>query len=972
MVPSSVNEISITPLGAGCEVGRSCIIVELCGKRIMFDCGIHMGFSDDRRFPRFESYYDFKKPLTGIIDCCIISHFHLDHIGALPYLTEMVGFDGPVFMTFPTRAIAQHTLEDLRKVSTDRRNKSAKEDEQQKFQSSQMFTAEMITACLNKVVPLSDKQTYVHHGIEITPYLCGHILGAASFLVKVEDASVLYMGDFNTSSDGHLRGAHLPRCRPSVLISESTYCTTIRGSKLKRERLFVEAVTSTVLNGGKVLIPAFALGRVQELCLLLEDEWSRRGMTIPVWWTTGGLAGKALASYERYRWWMNERVQKGKDEGTAKRSRTNLMKMITSEVRRASNEIEPFDSIMIHKTQKNKEEKIECVEWNEEDVEICDENLIDTTTSKESLNEAKTEQHQNLAHSSSFPLSSSSSALEALSTRNKFNDLPYTLFPVTYSPTLSISAISPFSFAHITSFQQHMLYTQGPCVLFASPGMLNGGLSLEALRAWGGDASNAVLIPGYCVEGTVGNALLKGIRHIKTENISAFDVNCRVASFPFSAHADAGGIIDAINEAEPKCVVLVHGEKEKMMFAQQIMLSLCGVKCYVPSNGEKLVINTEEKEDTKQKDKTEGNEDSKKTDIMDNDEPSAKKEKEEDKANTEEEQKIEDKTEEKEKNVIVLNLVDEKEEGEIDVETIEDEEETKSEETEDGAVTVSDGEDDESIWINDLNTCEEDGEIKEIDSIPSDSFLSSSSSSSSKHVSLFSEFLALSQESTSEHSGKEDKGSAIDNKISTMESGEAKDTNSSNSGSVAARFARFANDKLKERPFRPFFFSSADPTESFSCDKLCPNQLLSSFDSFCASHKHTPLSLSSCNELLQTSFQNTLRQLSEASKQPVKPHSSTFPPTLYSQSPSPSPSSFSSSIASRRSASAASYSIKRRAMRTAHGFLGSPSQFLARRSQLSMSYSNLGRAAEKKNNRRRNRSSAKRNGTERKKKSVPD
>lgn len=69
-------EIKAVPLGAGQDVGRSCIIVTLGGKNIMLDCGMHMGFNDDRKFPDF-SYIAKTGPYTPYIDCLIISHFHL-------------------------------------------------------------------------------------------------------------------------------------------------------------------------------------------------------------------------------------------------------------------------------------------------------------------------------------------------------------------------------------------------------------------------------------------------------------------------------------------------------------------------------------------------------------------------------------------------------------------------------------------------------------------------------------------------------------------------------------------------------------------------------------------------------------------------------------------------------------------------------------------------------------------------------
>lgn len=77
-------------------------------------------YNDERRFPDF-SYITNDGPLTPYIDCVIISHFHLDHCGALPYMSEIVGYNGPIYMTHPTKAIAPILLEDMRKVCVEKK-----------------------------------------------------------------------------------------------------------------------------------------------------------------------------------------------------------------------------------------------------------------------------------------------------------------------------------------------------------------------------------------------------------------------------------------------------------------------------------------------------------------------------------------------------------------------------------------------------------------------------------------------------------------------------------------------------------------------------------------------------------------------------------------------------------------------------------------------------------------------------------
>lgn len=104
VLTSSENAYNLA--GAGQEVGKSCVVVTINGKRIMFDCGMHMGYLDHRRYPDF-SLISNSCDFTSSLSCVIITHFHLDHIGALPYFTQVCGYNGPIYMTV---YIGSHTL----------------------------------------------------------------------------------------------------------------------------------------------------------------------------------------------------------------------------------------------------------------------------------------------------------------------------------------------------------------------------------------------------------------------------------------------------------------------------------------------------------------------------------------------------------------------------------------------------------------------------------------------------------------------------------------------------------------------------------------------------------------------------------------------------------------------------------------------------------------------------------------------
>uniref|UniRef100_A0A8C9LJ74 Metallo-beta-lactamase domain-containing protein n=1 Tax=Piliocolobus tephrosceles TaxID=591936 RepID=A0A8C9LJ74_9PRIM len=99
------TKIFIKVLGASQTVGRSCIIVELENRTVMFDCGENPGFTDERKYPSFNL-------INEIIDCVVVSHFHMDHIGALPFFTEVLNYKGVIIMSYPSKALSPVLLLD--------------------------------------------------------------------------------------------------------------------------------------------------------------------------------------------------------------------------------------------------------------------------------------------------------------------------------------------------------------------------------------------------------------------------------------------------------------------------------------------------------------------------------------------------------------------------------------------------------------------------------------------------------------------------------------------------------------------------------------------------------------------------------------------------------------------------------------------------------------------------------------------
>ncbi|KAG5528492.1 hypothetical protein RHGRI_029249 [Rhododendron griersonianum] len=285
------DQLIITPLGAGSEVGRSCVYMSYKGKIVLFDCGIHPAYSGMAALP----YFDEIDPAT--IDVLLVTHFHLDHAASLPYFLEKTTFKGRVFMTHATKAIYKLLLSDYVKVS-----KVSVED--------MLYDEQDILRSMDKIEVIDFHQTLEVNGIRFWCYTAGHVLGAAMFMVDIAGVRVLYTGDYSREEDRHLRAAELPQFSPDICIIESTYGVQLHQPRHIREKRFTDVIHSTVSQGGRVLIPAFALGRAQELLLILDEYWSNHPElhNIPIYYASP-LAKRCMAVYQTYINSMNERIR---------------------------------------------------------------------------------------------------------------------------------------------------------------------------------------------------------------------------------------------------------------------------------------------------------------------------------------------------------------------------------------------------------------------------------------------------------------------------------------------------------------------------------------------------------------------------------------------------------------------------------------------------------------------------------------
>ena len=286
--------MEIMPLGSGQEVGRSCVVVKFKGSCVMFDCGIHPAHSGLQSFP----FFDEIDPST--VDLLLITHFHMDHCGAVPYFTEKTNFKGRVFMTHPTKAIYKILLHDAAKIGSD---------------DDKMYDEGDLLNSMAKIETINYHQLLQHKGVKFSCYNAGHVLGAAMFMIEIAGVRVLYTGDFSRWDDRHLVGAETPTISPDVLLCESTFGSQEHLPVALREKKFLDVCVTTLKNKGRVLLPVFALGRAQEMLLILDEYWDSHPEMhqYPIYYGSK-IASRSMDVYKRYINMMNDNVQKIMDE----------------------------------------------------------------------------------------------------------------------------------------------------------------------------------------------------------------------------------------------------------------------------------------------------------------------------------------------------------------------------------------------------------------------------------------------------------------------------------------------------------------------------------------------------------------------------------------------------------------------------------------------------------------------------------
>jgi uncharacterized protein len=431
------EHVTIKTLGSFQEVGRSCVLVETAESKVMLDCGIHPGSRNTwDAYPRL----DWADISPNDLDAIVISHSHLDHMGFLPAMYKY-GYDGPVYCTEPTLPLMTMLQNDFVKIA-------------QIEGGRLIYDQKDIRDLIQHTITLPyGMVTDISPDIKLVFNNAGHILGSATVHLHIGDGAhnIVYTGDYKYGRTQLFDSATWNYPRVETLITESTYGAKedIMPLREEVEMNFVNAVNGVLKNGGKVLIPIPAVGRAQEI-LLVIDQYMKNKVLVEAPVFTEGMISEATAIHVSYADYLSREL------------RAKIL--------------------------------------------------------EEGVNPFKSEYFTEVEHPS----------------------------------------------------DREEAYREGPAIILATSGMLEGGPVLDYFEHLAPSDRNKILFVSYQVQGTIGRRVLDGGSQAslmdQNGKIKIVDVRAPVQKIEgFSGHSDYNQIIRFVGKVRPKLqlVLVNHGEKRK-------------------------------------------------------------------------------------------------------------------------------------------------------------------------------------------------------------------------------------------------------------------------------------------------------------------------------------------------------------------------------------------------------------------------
>ena len=281
------SEVSLLTLGGFGQVGRSCMLLTTPDSKVLIDCGVNPGArTPSEAYPRL----DWANITLDELDAVVIGHAHLDHTGFLPVLTKY-GYKGPIYCTEPTLPMMNLIQLDAIKVAGAQGR-------------TPMYAERDVHQIMRQAIPLHyGTVTDISPDIKLVLANAGHILGSASchFHIGNGDHNFVYSGDIKYGKSMLLESARTNFPRVETLLIESTYGAKedIQPTREEVEDAFINSVNKTLSEGGKVLIPIPAVGRAQELMMVI-DKYMKSGKLTESSVFMEGMIQEATAIHEAH------------------------------------------------------------------------------------------------------------------------------------------------------------------------------------------------------------------------------------------------------------------------------------------------------------------------------------------------------------------------------------------------------------------------------------------------------------------------------------------------------------------------------------------------------------------------------------------------------------------------------------------------------------------------------------------------
>ncbi|MDR3101723.1 MAG: beta-CASP ribonuclease aCPSF1 [Methanocalculaceae archaeon] len=447
--------LRITTLGCCRQVGRAAFLLSTPESKVLIDCGESPGVTGGASSPFLHVPEIFP---FNTLDAVVLTHAHLDHSAYIPLLYRY-GYDGPVYTTPATRDTAVMLQLDYLDVNS-------KEDKVPPYSSNEIreFVKHTIALGYGDVTDIAPD-------LKLTLHNAGHILGSAVVHFNVGNGlyNIAFTGDFFYNKSRLFNPAVSQFPRLEALVMESTYggSDDFSPSRKEAEGCLYEVINTTLGRGGKVLIPAFAVGRSQELMLALEEGFrSQRIPKCKIY--LDGMIKEATALHTAYPEYLN-------------------------------------------------------------------------------------------------------------------NDLRNQIFCDNYNPFLA----ECFEQVDSQEKRQQIIFSEDPCVIISTSGMLNGGPVIEYLSNLAESEKNMLIFVGYQAEGTYGRRIQKGWREVPVGKRGSIIINMEIQTVEgFSGHADRRQLMNYVQYLQPKPerVFTIHGEESKTIDLASSIYKKFHIQTVAPQN----------------------------------------------------------------------------------------------------------------------------------------------------------------------------------------------------------------------------------------------------------------------------------------------------------------------------------------------------------------------------------------------------